>query len=67
MSSIPFDSLVLVSERFQTLNVIGMLKLVRVARISKIIQHLNVKKEIKTYLKTAQILFYLLLYIHVQA
>lgn len=64
-SSIPFDGLMIESLNF--LSAIGMLKLIRVSRISKIIQHLNIKKSSKTVLKVFQLLFILLLYIHLQA
>lgn len=65
LSSIPFNYIPAKSIAF--LNAIGMLKIVRISRISKIIQHLNVTKEIKTVLKTLQLLFNLLLYIHLLA
>jgi hypothetical protein len=65
LSSIPFDGLHIKGLEF--LNIIGMLKLVRVTRLSKIIQHLDVKKKFKTKLKVIQLLFYLVLYIHLQA
>lgn len=44
-----------------------MLKLIRVNRISSIIQHLNVRQDVKTFLKVVQLLLFLLLYIHVLA
>ena len=65
LSSIPFDTLPFESLSF--LNVIGMLKIIRITRISKIIRHLNIRQETKTMLKTLQLLFNLLLYIHLQA
>lgn len=65
ISSIPLDSLQI--EQLSVLAALGMLKLIRTARISKIIQHLNVSQLAKTYLKTAQLLFNLMLFIHLQA
>lgn len=65
VSSIPFD--VIPINGLRALNIMSMLKIVRIFRISKIIQHLNVRKEIKTWMKVAQMLFYLLLFIHIQA
>lgn len=65
ISSIPFDNIEI--EALSALGALGMLKLIRTARISKIIQHLNLKNITKTYLKTAQLLFNILLYIHLQA
>ncbi|CAI2376170.1 unnamed protein product [Moneuplotes crassus] len=65
ISSIPFDNIEV--EALSFLAVLGMLKLIRTARISKIIQHLKVKQITKTYLKTVQLLFNILLYIHLQA
>lgn len=65
ISSIPFDNIEI--EALSALGTLGMLKLIRTARISKIIQHLSVKQITKTYLKTVQLLFNILLYIHLQA
>jgi CRP-like cAMP-binding protein len=65
LSSIPFDGLQI--EQLEVFGALGMLKLIRTARISKIIQHLNVSTLTKTYLKTVQLLFNLLLFIHLQA
>lgn len=65
LSSIPFDGLRIDSISF--LNVIDMLKTIRILRISKLIQHLNMKQETKAFLKTIQLLFHLLLFIHIQA
>lgn len=65
LSSIPLDSLQI--DQLSVLGALGMLKLIRTARISKIIQHLNVSQLAKTYLKTAQLLFNLMLFIHLQA
>lgn len=62
LSSIPFDNFQ--NDNLSALGAIGMLKLIRTARISKIIQHLDVNQVTKTYLKTFHLLFNLLLYIH---
>jgi hypothetical protein len=42
-----------------------MLKLVRIGRISKIISQLNAKQEIKAMLKVINLVFLLVIYIHV--
>lgn len=65
ISSIPFDNIQI--KALSAFGALGMLKLIRTARITKIIQHLNVKQITKTYLKTIQLLFNILLYIHLQA
>ena len=57
LSTVPFDSLALIfleqkeAEQFQ---LFGLLKLIRVARLNKIIMYLNLKKDIKAVSKFYQ-------------
>lgn len=45
----------------------GLLKLARVRRIGMVIRNLNIRVDIKVFFKVLQLLFYLILYIHVFA
>mmetsp|Transcript_24171 Transcript_24171/g.37153 ORF Transcript_24171/g.37153 Transcript_24171/m.37153 type:complete len:144 (+) Transcript_24171:752-1183(+) len=49
------------------LEIFGILKLIRVARISSVIMNLNVSQEIKAGLKVIFLVFLMLVYIHVMA
>ena len=69
MASIPTDLITLIflggsSDVTVALNLFNMLKLIRVARLSNMITYLNLKSDIKMALKLAQLLFFLILYIH---
>jgi len=44
-----------------------MLKVVRVARLSVVIQSLNIRQDIKAYLKLCKLSFYIMIYIHIIA
>lgn len=46
------------------IRILGLLKLVRLFRISKIIQNLTITEEFKAVLKIFQLLLYLCVYIH---
>ena len=43
---------------------LGLLKLVRILRISKLISNLSVSEEVKALIKILQLLLYLFLYVH---
>ena len=65
LSAIPFDEFFpkgLIIRDFAAL--LGMLKAVRVMRLSKVIQSLNIRQDIKAYLKVLKLVFYLYIYIH---
>ena len=64
LSSIPFDKL---SGNNDYLPMLGMLKLVRVARISVVITNLNIRSGSKALLKVAWLITSLFLYLHVVA
>lgn len=67
-ASIPFDMITYVfpatGSNQLTLQLIGLLKLVRVLRLSRLITYLNLKSELKMSLKLAKLIFFLILYIH---
>lgn len=61
LATIPFDILgrLVLGNSTSTLEIFGILKLVRIARLSKIIAYLNVKEDIKLILKLAKLIFFL--------
>jgi CRP-like cAMP-binding protein len=65
LSALPLDQFIpqglFVRDIFSLL---GMLKAVRVMRLSKVIQSLNIRQDIKAYLKLLKLVFYLIIYIH---
>ena len=60
LAAIPFDYLA----SGHNLQVLSMLKLVRVLRLSRIIAHMNSTDDIKLSLRVINLCFFLLLYIH---
>lgn len=69
LSCIPYDSLIItgnggLSEKFK---IIGVLKMIRIFRFTKIISFLNATENMKLSLKLLKLLFYLIIYIHLQA
>ena len=67
LASIPLDfiiQLVFESESY-VFQLLSMLKLVRVLRLSKIITYLNLKDDIKMSLKLIKLMFFLLIYLHI--
>lgn len=68
VASLPLDFLSYVfqelNENSTILDFIGLLKLVRVLRLSRLITYLNLKNELKMSLKLGKLIFFLILYIH---
>jgi hypothetical protein len=67
LATIPFDLLgllILGNNSTTELQLFGILKLVRIARIGTTIAYLNVRSEIKIILKLAKLVFFLMLYLH---
>lgn len=68
LASIPFDFLSYgldgLNENSTILDFVGMLKLIRVLRLSRLITYLNLKNELKMSLKLAKLIFFLVLYLH---
>ena len=50
-----------------TLQMFGLLKLVRVLRLSRLITYMNLKNDIKMSLKLLKLIFFLVLYLHALA
>ncbi|CAI2370632.1 unnamed protein product [Moneuplotes crassus] len=67
-ASIPFDLFTYIFPILRsnqlTLQMIGLLKLVRVLRLSRLITYLNVKSELKMSLKLVKLIFFLILFLH---
>jgi hypothetical protein len=64
LSTVPFDKLAGGNE---VLPILGMLKLIRVFRISMVIRNLNIKSDSKASLRVLWLIFFLFLYLHVIA
>lgn len=68
VASIPFDIFSYMFESSKsnqlTLQLIGLLKLVRVLRLSRLITYLNLKNELKMSLKLGKLIFFIILYTH---
>lgn len=68
LASIPFDYIALAFTAVQSgslvFNLISLLKLARVLRLSRLITHLNIRNELKISLKLAKLIFFLVLYLH---
>mmetsp|Transcript_93059 Transcript_93059/g.128239 ORF Transcript_93059/g.128239 Transcript_93059/m.128239 type:complete len:101 (-) Transcript_93059:615-917(-) len=58
ISSLPFSYI------HKSLNVLSILKVVRIRRLSKMINKLSLAEETKAYIKILQLIFYLFLYMH---
>jgi len=67
-ASIPFDLFTYIFPSMGgdqlTLQLVGLLKLVRVLRLSRLITYLNLKSELKMSLKLAKLIFFLILFLH---
>lgn len=68
ISSLPLDYFN-VSEGFigDILSLLGMFKIVRITRISRIISNLNAKQDVKAMLKVIYLIWVLFLFLHVYA
>ena len=69
IASIPFDfiaGLFVSSGNASTLNIITLLKLVRVLRLGRLISVMKVKDDIKLSLRLLKLVFFLILYLHWQ-
>ena len=65
LSALPLEQLVPKGLLIRDLlALLGMLKTVRVMRMSKVIQSLNIRQDYKAYLKLVKLVFYLTIYIH---
>lgn len=71
LASMPFDVVTLFfmssnKEHTNYFRAFGLLKLIRITRLSKIIAYLNLRDDIKISLKLAKLIFFLFLYLHCQ-
>jgi hypothetical protein len=69
MATIPLDTIafMITQEKNEILPLFSLLKLIRVTRLGRIIERMNVKEHIKLMMKLAQIIFFLIMYIHIIA
>ena len=65
ISSIPFDALV--DTHSDKLKLISILKLARIFRFTRIISFLNASEDLRLSLKLFKLIFYLVIYLHLQA
>ena len=52
-------------EDSQYLTLFGLIKLMRVLRLSKIIDYLNLQEDVKVWIKLAKLVFFLIMHVHV--
>jgi hypothetical protein len=68
LATIPFDTfaeLIFNPGNTRALQLFSLVKLARVLRLSRIIAYMNVKNEIKMWLKLFKLVFFLTLYLHI--
>ena len=66
-ATIPFDTIIelIFSQTSKEFQSFGVLKLIRIARLNKIVTYLNVKEDVKIGLKLVKLLFFLSIYFHI--
>lgn len=69
LSTVPFDSIALLFTEGGSpiLQLFSLLKLVRITRLSRIIERMNVRQEMKNAMKLFKLIFMIVVYIHVLA
>jgi hypothetical protein len=67
LSTIPFDTFFDTGGGLAVLKLFGLLKIIRVTRLNRIINLLNVKEDVKMTCKLLKLVYFLLLYIHIFA
>ena len=67
LSTIPFDLFIPTDGGLFFIKLFGLLKVVRVTRLNRIINLMNVKDDLKMTLKLLKLVYFLLLYIHFAA
>lgn len=66
LSTIPFDNIALIFTKSSSpiLQLFALLKLVRISRLGRIIERMNVTQDIKNALKLFKLIFVIIIYIH---
>jgi hypothetical protein len=67
LATVPFDTIfwtLLGSKISGKLQILSLLKLFRVLRVTKVISYMNASDSVKHSLKIFKLIFYLILYIH---
>ena len=69
LSTVPFDTIALAFTESGSpiLALFSLLKLVRITRLGRIIERMNVRQEMKSALKLFELIFMIVVYIHVAA
>ena len=69
LSTVPFDTIALLFTESGSpiLALFSLLKLVRITRLGRIIERMNVRQEMKSALKLFELIFLIVVYIHVLA
>lgn len=69
MATVPFDNITyaITRQRISILPLFSLLKLIRITRLGRIIERMNVREHIKLMMKLSQIIFMLIMFIHCQA
>ena len=69
LSTVPFDTIALMFTESGSpiLALFSLLKLVRITRLGRIIERMNVRQEMKSALKLFELIFLIVVYIHVLA
>lgn len=68
LASVPFDFVVVFfvnsDDNNLTFQLFGLLKLVRILRLSRLISYMNLKDDLKMSLKLGKLIFFLIMYLH---
>ena len=69
LSTVPFDNIALIftDTGSPILQLFSLLKMVRITRLGRIIERMNVRQEMKNALKLFKLIFMIVVYIHVLA
>ena len=69
LSTVPLDTMMRIfmkKERAMKFKLFALLKLIRVVRLQRLIGSLNAERKVKSMLKIVKLMFFLMLYIHIQ-
>lgn len=66
LATIPFDTIgmLIFKDSAEGLQLFGILKLIRILRLSKIIAYMELKEDYKLFLKLVKLIFFLIMYLH---
>ena len=66
LASVPFDYVIYLDPESKTIpfDLLSLLKLVRILRLSKLITYMNLRNEVKSSLRLVKLIFFLILFLH---